>query len=64
MIEIVVQFHCINSDRETIIVLFSPRKKVRFPVMFDYIAHKVLGLVFFLLIYICTPYMLYIGDET
>jgi len=32
--------------------------------MFDYIAHKVLGLVFFLSIYICKPYMLYVHNET
>ena len=32
--------------------------------MFDYIAHKDLGLVFSLSIYICKLYMLYVRDET
>ena len=32
--------------------------------MIDYIAHKDLGLVFPLSIYICKLYMLYVRDET
>ena len=32
--------------------------------MFDYIAHKLLGLVFFLSIHICKLYMMYVHVET